>query len=158
MISPLLLLLNQSQLNIFFCVIILTSLLYQKKISHILSFAGIEPDSCLMEAHLPLEKIQKGLGITWDFVKRKKATYWEVQSLTGLLNFACSVIVPGLALLCRLINLTTGMHSPNFSTHLTRVQFGFPFYLNTIIVNPYFFWKSETIPTSSVFIPTLLAL
>lgn len=36
----------------------------------------------------------------------------EIQSLVGLLNFACSVIVPGRAFLRRLIDVRTGMKSP----------------------------------------------
>ena len=39
-------------------------------------------------------------------------TLKEVQSLTGLLNFACSVILPGRAFLRRLIDVTIGIQSP----------------------------------------------
>ena len=52
-----------------------------------------------MEACLPLDKVDKCIGIISDFLKRKKVTLREVQSLTGFLNFACSVIVPGRAFL-----------------------------------------------------------
>ena len=86
----------------------------------ILSFAGIELDFCLMEARLPVDKVQKCIEIITDFLKRKKVTLREVQSLTGLLNFACSVIVPGRAFLRRLIDLTIGVRSPNSSIRLTR--------------------------------------
>ena len=44
-----------------------------------------------MEACLPLDKVDKCIGIISDFLKRKKVTLREVQSLTGFLNFACSV-------------------------------------------------------------------
>ena len=88
--------------------------------SQILSFAGIELDSCLMEARLPLDKVEKCIGIISDFLKQKSVTLREVQSLTGLLNFACSVIVPGRAFLRRVIDLTIGVRSPNFSIRLTR--------------------------------------
>lgn len=77
-------------------------------------------DSCLMEARLPLDKVEKCIGILSDFLKRKRVTLKEVQSLTGLLNLACSVIVPGRALLRCLIDLTIGVRSPNFSICLTR--------------------------------------
>lgn len=43
----------------------------------------------------------------------------HLQSLTGLLNFACSVIVPGRAFLRRLIDLTVGIQSPH---HLIRLS------------------------------------
>ena len=46
-----------------------------------------------MEARLPLDKVDKCIGIISDFLMR------EAQSLTGFLNFACSVIVPGRAFL-----------------------------------------------------------
>lgn len=68
-----------------------------------LSFAGIELDSVLMEARLPLDKLNLCSTLLLEFLHRKKATLREVQSLTGLLNFACSVIVPGRAFLRRLI-------------------------------------------------------
>jgi len=32
-----------------------------------------------------------------SFLKKKKATLTELQRLTGVLNFACSVVVPGLS-------------------------------------------------------------
>ena len=113
-----------SQLNIFLdmCSYIGVPIAPEKTAgpSQILSFAGIELDFCLMEARLPLDKVDKCIGILSDFLKRKKVTLREVQSLTGLLNFACSVIVPGRAFLRRLIDLTIGVHSPNFSIRLTR--------------------------------------
>ena len=114
----------QSQLNIFLnmCYYLGIPIAPEKTLgpSQILSFAGIELDSCRMEARLPLDKVQKCIEIITDFLKRKKVTLREVQSLTGLLNFACSVIVPGRAFLRRLIDLTIGVRSPNFSIRLTR--------------------------------------
>ena len=68
-----------------------------------LFFAGIELDSVLMEARLPPDKLYKCSALLSDFLHRKKATLREVLSLTGLLNFACSVIVPGRAFLRRLL-------------------------------------------------------
>ena len=59
-----------------------------------LSFAGIELDSVSFEARLPLDKIDKCLGLIANFLTRKKVTLKEIQSLTGMLNFACSVVVP----------------------------------------------------------------
>lgn len=77
-----------------------------------LSFAGIELHSVSFEARLPLENIDKCVGLISDFLTRKKVTLKEIQSLTGLLNFACSVVVPGRAFLHRLIDLTIGITSP----------------------------------------------
>ena len=72
-----------------------------------------------MEARLPPDKLNKCSALLLDFLHRKKATLREVQSLTGLLNFACSVIVPGRAFLRRLIDQTVGIQSPH---HLIRLS------------------------------------
>jgi hypothetical protein len=53
-----------------------------------------------MEGRLPQDKIGN-----------LKVQLKELQSLIGLLNFACSVIVPGWAFLRRLIYLTKGVRS-----------------------------------------------
>ena len=47
-------------------------------------------------------------------------TLKEIQSLTSLLNFACSVILPGRASLRRLTDLTTGIQSPFHFIHLKK--------------------------------------
>ena len=69
-------------------------------------------DTIWLEARLPAEKISKCKDLIADFLKRKKVTLREVQSLTGLLNFACSIILPARAFLRRLIDLTIGIQSP----------------------------------------------
>ena len=71
-----------------------------------LTFAGIELDTIMFEARLPADKITKSKALLSKFLQRKKATLKEVQSLIGLLNFACSVVVPGRAFLRCLIDLT----------------------------------------------------
>lgn len=84
-----------------------------------LSFAGIELDSICTEACLPLDKIHKCTQLICEFLGHKKVFLKEIQSLTGLLNFACSVIKPGRAFLRRLIDLTVGIRSPH---HLIRLN------------------------------------
>ena len=74
--------------------------------SQITSFAGIELDSILMDARFPQEKLDKCEALISAFLKRRKVSLQEIQSLTGLLNFACSVVIPGRA---RLIDLTLGV-------------------------------------------------
>ena len=76
---------------------------------NILAFAGIELDTLRMEARLPLDKTTKCKTLISTFLRRKKVTLREIQSLIGLLNFACSVVVPGRAFLRRLIDLTKGV-------------------------------------------------
>ena len=46
-------------------------------------------------------------------------TFKELQSLIGLLNFACSVVMPGRVFLHRLIDLTTGV---SLSHHLVKLN------------------------------------
>ncbi len=74
--------------------------------SQIISFAGIELDSVLMETRLPQEKLDKCQSLISAFLMRRRLSLQEIQSLTGLLNFACSVVVLGRAFLRRLIDLT----------------------------------------------------
>ena len=83
-----------------------------------ISFAGIELDSVLMEARLPSDKLDKCRKLLSLFMHRRKVTLNEIQSLTGLLNFACSVIVPGRAFLHRLIDLTIGITMPHHKIRL----------------------------------------
>lgn len=77
-----------------------------------LTFAGIELDPIKCEARLPRDKIEKCVQTIADFLHRKKVTLKELQSLIGLLNFACSVVTPGRAFSRRLIDLTHGVKSP----------------------------------------------
>ncbi len=49
-----------------------------------------------------------------------KVTLRELQSLIGLLNFACKVILPGRAFLRRLTNLTRGTTKPHHHIRLNK--------------------------------------
>lgn len=73
-----------------------------------LSFAGILLDTTEMTASLPPDKVEKCREAVNMLKKRKKVTVKVLQSVTGLLNFACQVVVPGRAFLRRLYDLTTG--------------------------------------------------
>ena len=84
----------------------------------VLIFAGIELDT--MEARLPNDKITKTKTFLLDFLRRKKVSLKETQSLIGFLNFACSVVVPGRAFLRRLIDLTKGVMLPHYRIRLTK--------------------------------------
>ena len=86
----------------------------------VLSFAGIELDSNRMEARLPTDKVAKCTQLIGNFLKRKRVSLKELQSLIGLLNFACSVVKPGRAFLRRLIDLTIGIKCAHFSIRLSR--------------------------------------
>ena len=80
--------------------------------STVLTFAGIELDTVRSEARLPHDKVMRCTSMLSDYLKRKKVTLRELQSLIGLLNFACSVVLPGRAFLRHLIDLTIGISRP----------------------------------------------
>ena len=63
-----------------------------------ITFLGIELDTVKQEARLPQDKLSKCLEIICEFLHRKKVTLKELQSLCGLLNFACQVVIPGRAM------------------------------------------------------------
>ena len=88
--------------------------------STVLSFAGIELDTCKMEARLPRDKLCKCTTLIQLFLQRKKVSLRELQSLVGLLNFTCSVVVPGRTFLRRMINFTVGIRRPTHLIRLTR--------------------------------------
>ena len=85
-----------------------------------LQFAGITLDTEMMEARLPEEKLEKCLSQLNYFCSRKSVTLKELQSLIGLLNFACCVVVPGRAFLRRLIDLTRSVRKATHHVRLTK--------------------------------------
>ena len=57
--------------------------------SPIVTFAGIELHCLELEARLPQEKVDKTPNAISCLLSRKKVQLKELQSLVGLLNFAC---------------------------------------------------------------------
>lgn len=87
--------------------------------TQVLIFLGIEIDTVEMIMKLPIEKIHEiRLKIT-EVMKLKKATLKQLQSLLGLLNFACRVIAPGRAFCRRLTDATIGLTKPHHHTRVT---------------------------------------
>ena len=62
-----------------------------------------------MEARFPKEKVEKTQKAIWSLLLRKRVQLKELQTLIGLVNFACSVITSGRVFIMRLINLTIGI-------------------------------------------------
>ncbi|XP_032231780.2 uncharacterized protein LOC116614660 [Nematostella vectensis] len=83
-----------------------------------LQFAGIELDTQMLVARLPQDKIDKSIQLITSFLRRKKVSLQELQSLIGMLNFACSVVMPGRAFLRRLIDLTINVRAPHHKIRL----------------------------------------
>ena len=85
-----------------------------------LQFAGITLDTVNMHARLPEDKLARCRGLLTEFYNKRSVTLKELQSLIGLLNFACSVVLPGRAFLRRMIDLTKGVRKPYYYIRLTR--------------------------------------
>lgn len=86
----------------------------------IITIYGIEIDSDLMEARLPVDKVEKIKKQLVQMLQKEQTTLREFQSLIGLLNFACSVVVPGRAFLRRMIDLTCGITEPTAHIKVTK--------------------------------------
>ena len=67
-----------------------------------ITFLGIELDTVAQEARLSLDKLERCQELIQDFLRRKKVSLREIQSLCGLLNFACQI--PGRPFLRRLFS------------------------------------------------------
>ena len=86
----------------------------------VLQFAGIILDSVRMEARLPDDKLAKCRQLLTVFLARRSVCLTELQSLIGLLNFTCLVVVPGRAFLRRLIDITKGVRKPHHHIRLSK--------------------------------------
>ena len=87
--------------------------------TEVLTFLGIEFDTQKMELRLPSEKLAEIKIRLESCINLKKITLRELQSLIGLLNFACQVVAPGRAFCRRLIDATCKV---NKSHHKIRVS------------------------------------
>lgn len=84
-----------------------------------IEFLGIVLDSTKFEARLPPDKQAKCTRLLHQFLLKEKCSLRELQSLIGLLNFACIVVPPGRPFLRRLINLTIGASQPYHHIRIT---------------------------------------
>ena len=80
---------------------------------------GITIDTRQMETRLPPDKIAKIKERLTEMPHCKKTTLKNIQSLIGLLNFACCVALPGRPFLRRIINLTHGLKYPQHRRWVT---------------------------------------
>ena len=88
--------------------------------SEIITVHGVEIDTKLMEARLPLDKLHTLCRLLNVFSSKKKCILKELQSLVGHLNFACKVIVPGRVFKRRIARLMVGCSKPHHHIRLTR--------------------------------------
>jgi hypothetical protein len=85
-----------------------------------MTFLGIELDTIAMEARLPLDNFLKIKNCLSEMRVRRKVTLRDLQSLIGLLNFACCVVQPGRTFLCKLIDRTKGIQQPHVHIRLNK--------------------------------------
>jgi hypothetical protein len=85
-----------------------------------LTFLGLELDTVRFEVRLPEDKLISLRNRINHFKKKRTATLLELQSLIGLLNFACAVVPPGRAFLRRIIDLTMGLKKPFHHRNLNK--------------------------------------
>ena len=74
-----------------------------------LPFLGIDLDTHLMQATLPEDKIQRMLRDTDFLLSSQSVVLKRLQSINGLFNFACQVIVPARAFMRSLFEMTKGV-------------------------------------------------
>ena len=67
-----------------------------------------------------MKHYKKCINFVETFLHRKKVTLEEIQSLCGLLNFACHVIHPGRACLRKLLELTRGLERPDHRREIKK--------------------------------------
>ncbi|KAI8515720.1 hypothetical protein Bbelb_065330 [Branchiostoma belcheri] len=85
----------------------------------VMTFLGIELDTIAMEARIPPDKLHKGRDQLFAFLSASSATLKQIQSLIGLLNHVCQVVLPGRAFLRRLIDLTKSQSSSRTLIHIS---------------------------------------
>lgn len=88
--------------------------------NQVITYLGYELDSTKMECRLPKEKIVKCVNKIQFAMEQSKLTLKQLQSIIGLLNFACNVVLPGRAFLRRLIDLTIGVKKQYYRIRMTK--------------------------------------
>lgn len=84
-----------------------------------LTFLGLELDTVEFEIRLPEDKLVSLMVEVLKLKSQKSATLTQLQSLIGMLNFACRVVPPGRPFLRRLIDLTVGRKKTYYHRRLS---------------------------------------
>ena len=85
-----------------------------------IQFLGLEIDTVKETIKVPSDKVLKARLEIHKIINKKKCTLNELQSLLGLLQFTCKVIVPGRAFLQSLYRLTAGCSKPFHKIRVTK--------------------------------------
>lgn len=85
----------------------------------IITYLGIEFNTTVMSMKLPQDKLSLLLATIQTAIQHQKVTLKFLQSLIGLLNFACQVVAPGRAFCRRLIDATMGIKKQHHRIRVT---------------------------------------
>ena len=85
-----------------------------------LPFVGINIDTVSMSASLPQDKVDKFLNLLEECSSSKSITVLKLQSLCGMLNFACGVLPQARAFSRRLYDLGIGLSKPFYHVKMTK--------------------------------------
>ena len=83
-----------------------------------LSFLGIILESCRIEARLPVEKLTRIQHTVAEWLAKKKATKYEILSLTGQLQHATKVVRHGRTFVARMYSAAAKVPQLDFYTRL----------------------------------------
>ena len=81
-----------------------------------LSFLEIGLDTVKMQTSIPPDKITRMLSDL--LLASKSLTFRKLESINGLLNFACQVLPSARAFLRSLFDLTVGVPRPHYHVHI----------------------------------------
>jgi len=88
--------------------------------TEILVFLGVEFDTIEMVMRLPQDKVSELRDQINLMLSKETTTLNDLQSIIGMLAFACRVIAPGRAFCRRLIDATCGLTHPKHHTRVTK--------------------------------------
>lgn len=84
-----------------------------------ITFLGIQFDTIDMFMRPSQDKLDNLKQTIYLFLQRKKVTIKSLQSLIGLLNFACKTVAPGRSFCRRLIDATLGVKKQHHKVRIT---------------------------------------
>ena len=88
--------------------------------TNVLCFLGLELNSDEMVVRLPMDKVHDIIQKIEAAMSKRKVTLKALQSLIGVLQFACRAIIPGRPFCRRLINATCGVSNPYHHISVTQ--------------------------------------
>ena len=82
------------------------------------NFKGYEIDPVLSEIRLSQDKVDTCTEVISSLLEGSKSTFLKLQSVIGLLNFACAFVVPARFFLRRLIDLMVWVRKQHYHIHI----------------------------------------